>query len=232
VRSSSVPSLIKVLYLFTIMGAWCCCCCGRDSLRSEYQQLPDDNVDLGAAAARTAQIYPQLAHQQSSSRGAQSHQVQLAKLPPFPTTTIESKTNGDEAYLSPRTMVDLTKPAFAGLVVDQKYATYGYYDKKFIWIGNDCKTLHMSQYTNKINHHKEASLENIVSIESTYPLKYKMQDPQVEKKISPHDDIYLTIKFGKGGAIDLRFQNSSEKNEFMKYLQIATSMAKHPNNQP
>jgi hypothetical protein len=220
------------------MGAVCCCCCPKNP-RNAYTPIgpgddgrrlvqPPDGVQVS-----TLKSYPQ---QPSSSSQSAYQEPQSQQQQPFQNGTLaSSRTNGKEPYLSPRSNIDLTQPAFAGIVVDQKYSTYGYYDKKFIWLSDDCKSLHMSQFTNKTNHHKEANLENVVSIESLPPVKYKIPPPDMqheyeyEKKFSMEDDIYLNIKFGKGGAIDLRFQDSTEKNEFMKYLQIATNTAKHAN---
>ena len=97
---------------------------------------------------------------------------------------------------------------FKGLLVDQKFTNTSSFDKRFIWVNYETKTLHMSQHESKEGRHKEASLTDIKSLDLKPPLKLRKKPDD----LSANTDVYLTISFVRGGSIDLRFKTTEERN--------------------
>ena len=60
---------------------------------------------------------------------------------------------------------DLNSSIFVGCEVEQKFTSKLSYEPKFVWVNAHTRTIHMSQYMTKERRHKEASLEDVTSIE-------------------------------------------------------------------
>ena len=97
---------------------------------------------------------------------------------------------------------------FKGLLVDQKFTNTSSFDKRFIWVNYETKTLHMSQHESKEGRHKEASLTDIKNLDLKPPLKLRKKPDET----SANNDVFLTISFVRGGSIDLRFKSTEERN--------------------
>ena len=93
---------------------------------------------------------------------------------------------------------------FKGLAVDQKFTNSSTFEKKFIWVNYETRTLHMSQHMSKEGRHKEASLIDVKSLSTNTPTKLKRGESS--------DNHFLTIGFVRGGSIDLRFQTTYERD--------------------
>lgn len=104
---------------------------------------------------------------------------------------------------------------FQGIMLDQKFTSSRTFDKKFIWINAESRTLHMSQFATKERRHKEASLADIVSVDTNPPAKFKKNDDR-EPDIT--EDLYLTVHFVRGGGIDLRFEDVDERDKTFTVL--------------
>ena len=120
----------------------------------------------------------------------------------------DKKTFESDALLS-NGKINFNSSIFKGLTVDQKFTTTSTFDRRYIWVNYETRTLHMSQHETKEGRHKEASLTDIKSIETKPPLKLRKKtdnEPDISK------DIYLTIAFVRGGSIDLRFKTTEERN--------------------
>ena len=188
------------------MGGWLCCCsncCKKDYIPI----LSNDGVPLSPVTTT-------IAGRKASSRKSK----QSASL-------LESEGLGTRRLIPSIVDFDMSLPVFSGLIVDQKYSTYSYYDKKFIWVCPTTRTLHMSQFETKDRRHKEANLSDVQSIESIPPVKFKKGSAD-DQDVNSSIDIYLSIKFSRGGGVDFRFRNPAEKNEFMNFLQLVTNMSK------
>ena len=96
---------------------------------------------------------------------------------------------------------------FKGLLLDQKFTNTSSFDKRFVWVNYETKTLHMSQHESKEGRHKEASLTDIKSLDTKPPLKLRKKPEDTNST-----DVYLTISFVRGGSIDLRFKTTEERN--------------------
>jgi hypothetical protein len=106
---------------------------------------------------------------------------------------------------------------YNGMIVDQKFTSNFTFEQKFLWINPDNKTLHMSIYETKERRHKEASLTDVIGVERAPPVKFKKQ---VEDEADQTADLYLTVKFVRGGGIDLRFKTTAERDEWYKALLV------------
>lgn len=108
---------------------------------------------------------------------------------------------------------DENHPALIGSNIDLKFINKSRYESKFVWISPRKKTIHMSDYNTKERRHKEASLSEVTSLVAGPPLKSKVSsnDPSIGKKC-------LTINFQKGGGIDLKFENESERDNWYALL--------------
>jgi hypothetical protein len=104
---------------------------------------------------------------------------------------------------------------FKGLTLDQKFTNTSSFDRRYVWVNYETKTLHMSQHESKEGRHKEASLGDIKNLELKPPSKFRKKS---ENEPDLKDDVYLTISFIRGGSIDLRFKNSTERNVWYNTL--------------
>jgi len=100
-----------------------------------------------------------------------------------------------------------------GTVVLQKFSKEEHYDRKFIWINRKNVTIHMSQHSAKDKSHKEASLRDVTSVVCGPPSKLAKAISRSNNVSSAELEVIssgshgMSIKFKKGGGIDLVFQN-------------------------
>ena len=90
----------------------------------------------------------------------------------------------------------------------QKFDNKQSYEKKYIWASVNTKTIHMSLFPQKIKRHREASLTDITTIDLGAPKFYN--DAEVRK--SDLNTKCLTIKFKRGGGIDLMFETEAKRD--------------------
>lgn len=108
-------------------------------------------------------------------------------------------------------------------MIDQKFTNTSSFDKRYIWVNYETRTLHMSQHESKEGRHKEASLADIKSLETKPPTKLRKK---IETEPDLKDDLYLTINFMRGGSIDLRFKTTAERN--LWYNTLLKLVAENP----
>jgi len=104
---------------------------------------------------------------------------------------------------------------FKGSLIDQKFTNTSTFDRRYIWVNYETRTLHMSQHESKEGRHKEASLTDIKSLDTNVPIKIKKKSDSEPEYPS---DLYLTITFIRGGSIDLRFKSADERNSWYNTL--------------
>lgn len=107
---------------------------------------------------------------------------------------------------------DMNSPVFKGAVVQQKFFNKSTYDPKFAWINLKSRSLCLSEHMTKERRHKEASLGDVTGVIAGPPEKYKAiiganGEPQ---HLDPN--LCLSVKFVRGGGIDLKFQTMEERD--------------------
>eukprot|EP01038_Epipyxis_sp_PR26KG_P009805 gene9805-13194_t len=105
---------------------------------------------------------------------------------------------------------DLDSPVFKGTRLEQKFANKAAYDVRFGWINLSQRTINISEHMTKDRRHKEASLTDVVNVVAGPPEKYKMLEGKEHLNINK----CLSIKFVRGGGIDLRFSTENERNQW------------------
>ncbi len=112
--------------------------------------------------------------------------------------------------------LDFSADVFVGLSVMQKFSNRSLYETKFVWIKLKTRTIHLSEHMNKTRHHKEANLDDVVSLKAGPPKK-------PHAKALGEDDLCLTIQFKNGGGIDIKFKNNEERQRWASYLSKITN---------
>lgn len=107
---------------------------------------------------------------------------------------------------------DLNSPVFKGMVVQQKFFNKSSYDPKFVWINLSTRSLCLSEHNIKERRHKEANISDIVGVMAVAPEKYKAGQNANGETISLDPNLCLSIKFVRGGGIDLQFQTKEERD--------------------
>jgi hypothetical protein len=108
---------------------------------------------------------------------------------------------------------DLNALPFKGCEVHQKFNNNQSYQKRFVWLNYDTKTIHMSQHMTKERRHKEASLCDVTSVVAGPPVKKKTQFNDTNSS-----DYCLTVNFKRGGGIDLLFKTKEERDGWYSTL--------------
>jgi hypothetical protein len=115
---------------------------------------------------------------------------------------------GEDEAVDALKQFDLDCEVFKGTLLEQKFSNKSTYDNKFAWININQRTINLSVHKNKERKHKEASLTEVENIIAGPPEKYK----SVEGKENENANKCLSIKFSRGGAIDLRFKTEHERD--------------------
>jgi hypothetical protein len=92
--------------------------------------------------------------------------------------------------------------------VEQKFSNKSSYDPKFAWVNINSRTLNLSEHMTKERRHKEASLSDVVTVVAGPPEKFKVIPGDEELDVSK----CLSVKFVRGGGIDLKFKSKSERD--------------------
>jgi hypothetical protein len=101
---------------------------------------------------------------------------------------------------------------FEGLVIEQKFTSKQSYEPRFMWVNLESRTIHMSTHNTKDRRHKEASLQDVTSVEPGAPKRAKKsEDPNISA-------CCLTVNFQRGGGIDLRFASEKECDLWFRAL--------------
>lgn len=111
---------------------------------------------------------------------------------------------------------DMTLPVFRGMVLQQKFHNKSTYDTRFAWINLQSRALCLSEYNSTSRRHKEASLADVTGVIAGPPEKYKTaKNPEAPQ---PNWDTYLSVKFIRGGGIDLKFDTREERDLWCRIL--------------
>eukprot|EP00981_Chlorochromonas_danica_P003790 scaffold696_cov163-Ochromonas_danica.AAC.3 len=107
---------------------------------------------------------------------------------------------------------DKNSSVFKGMVVEQKFYSKSSYDPKFVWINLKSRVLCLSEHNSRDRSHKEAALAEITGLVAGPPNKYKGPLGSDGKPIPLDPALCLSIKFARGGEVDLKFQTSSDRD--------------------
>lgn len=118
---------------------------------------------------------------------------------------------------------DLNSSIFKGTIVQQKFFNKSTYDPKFVWVNISSRALCLSEHTTKERRHKEANLSDITGVIAGPPEKYRAQTNAQGDAVPINADLCLSIKFVRGGGIDLQFQTTDDRD--LWYLVIIRLIA-------
>jgi len=107
---------------------------------------------------------------------------------------------------------DLEAPIFKGSIVQQKFFNKSTYDPKYVWVNVSARSLCLSEHTTKERRHKEANLADVTGVIAGSPEKYRATTNSHGESIPINADLCLSIKFVRGGGIDLQFQTVGERD--------------------
>jgi hypothetical protein len=117
---------------------------------------------------------------------------------------------------------DMNTPVFKGMIVQQKFFNKSSYDPKFVWINLNTRSLCLSEHSVKERRHKEANIADITGVLAGPPEKYKATNSGNangnDGNLTLNPDLCLSIKFVRGGGIDLQFQSIAERDTWYTIL--------------
>lgn len=114
---------------------------------------------------------------------------------------------------------DREQPVFKGMIVEQKFHNKATYDRRLAWIKLEARTLCLSEYESTNRKHKEARISDITGLVAGPPDKIKATVADSAALMSSGSwDCYLSIKFQRGGGVDLRFHNRTERDMWLDVL--------------
>ena len=94
----------------------------------------------------------------------------------------------------------MRRPVFDGTELEQKFTAKTAFERKFVWINLNNKSIHLSEHFTKERRHKEASIADITEVIKGPPKK------PPTKGGGDNPDLGMTIVFRRGGGIDLHFK--------------------------
>jgi hypothetical protein len=142
-----------------------------------------------------------------------------------PSITPSKSINGEHAFQNvpdineeekSKSQFDLNSNVFKGSVVEQKFSNKSSYDPKFAWVNYATRTLNLSEFMTKERRHKEASLSDVVHVVAGAPEKLK-------KDVVADNSLCLSVKFVRGGGIDLLFKTTAERDLWFDVIQDLVS---------
>ena len=141
--------------------------------------------------------------------------------------SVKATDNGVSSFVAPVERIE-EDAAETGSNVEQKFVQKSKYEPKFVWINKKKKTIHLSDHQTKDRRHKEASLSEVTSIVAGPPAKFSKN-----KADELNGKLCLTINFLKGGGIDLKFTEESERDHWYEVLNgIVLSQIEQSNGLP
>jgi hypothetical protein len=226
---------------FEAMGNLCPCWNPEGSASSShsYSSIPDSDADAAFIHQKShdgllRQQKPSPLSIQSSSSSAEKQQStsSSSSSSSHPTssssTTTPSNENSTSVFRSfpdkneIEKEYDMNSAVFKGMIVQQKFFNKSSYDPKFVWINLNTRSLCLSEHSVKERRHKEANIADITGVLAGPPEKYKASNSgnnsgnDGNHTLNP--DLCLSIKFVRGGGIDLQFQSIAERDTWYTIL--------------
>ena len=107
---------------------------------------------------------------------------------------------------------------FRGMVVQQKFFNKSSYDPKFVWVNLQTRSLCLSEHSIKERRHKEANIADITGVIAGPPEKYKASVNTNGEATPLNGELCLSVKFVRGGGIDLQFPSTQERDNWYQVL--------------
>lgn len=115
---------------------------------------------------------------------------------------------------------DRSLPVFTGMIVRQKFHNKASYDRRLAWIKLEARTLCLSEYDSTLRKHKEARIADITGLIAGPPEKFKTTAAERDSFTTNPDawDCFLSVKFQRGGGVDLRFDSRAQRDMWLDTL--------------
>ena len=107
---------------------------------------------------------------------------------------------------------------FKGTAVEQKFFNKSTYDPKFMWVNLKSRTLCLSEHNSRDRSHKEASLADVSGVIAGPPVRLKAPLGADGQPILVNYDMCMSIKFVRGGGIDVKFQSVADRDLWLKTM--------------
>jgi hypothetical protein len=207
------------------MGNLCPCCPGDDS--HKYTEIPDEDKDFTDVGMKNSEPPTVKTSEPSpmSSTNQSLHNSSNANLSTQSTELASAFRTFPDAQETEKEY-DLNSAVFKGMVVQQKFFNKSSYDPKFVWINLATRSLCLSEHNIKERRHKEANIADIVGVMAVAPEKYKAPVNSNGETIPLNPDLCLSIKFVRGGGIDLQFQTREERDVWYSVIARLTLQEK------
>lgn len=202
------------------MGNYCCPC--FQPRFGHYTPIKDnDNNEIATISLNSINVNPPGQSKEYKEETSSSSSFSNAAAPSTPNNYITNNNIQPEVAVSrssiepkPEEQVfDLNSPVFKGMVVHQKFFNKSSYDPKYVWINVNARSLCLSEHLTKERRHKEANIADITGVIAGPPEKYKAIVDENTKEVVPLDpDLCLSIKFVRGGGIDLQFKSQEHRD--------------------
>lgn len=213
------------------MGAYLCpCLCPENS----YEPIPDEEREEAykSSSIQVTSLAPPLQPLQSPPRIAASPlppppSVPTAATPPpsaaSALTPIHDNPNvfhmiPDHSQEEGGSQFDKDSIVFKGTVVEQKFFNKSTYDPKFMWVNLKSRTLCLSEHNSRDRSHKEASLADVSGVIAGPPERLKAPVGPDGQAVQINYDMCMSIKFVRGGGIDVKFHNVADRDLWLKTM--------------
>jgi hypothetical protein len=186
----------------------CCLPCFRSQ---DYRPIPDTSVDVPFSPKIELSYTSQHTTPIKSPINTKSQHQNDNNLSP----TVFRNIQDDTVLIDGSKKFDDNLPVFQGCVVEQKFSNKSSYETKFAWINLESRSLNLSEHMTKERRHKEASLVDVVSVAAGPPEKFKAHVSATGTPTEFQDsDLCLSVKFIRGGGIDLKFKTEEERDSW------------------
>ena len=91
-----------------------------------------------------------------------------------------------------------------------KFTSKELYESTRIWLQVESGSIHMSQFDDKKKSHKEANIADMKEVVNGGPKRPKPGDPLYPSDINK----CATVRFVKGGGIDIIFDSQKDRDDF------------------
>ncbi len=186
----------------------CCLPCLRTN--DEYRPIPDSVIDIPITPTIELKNYTTVTPVKATKTETQSKATTEEITPTVFHNVLDEL---DRSLVGKQ--YDENLPVFKGCVVEQKFSNKSGYDTKFAWINIDSRSLNLSEHMTKERRHKEASLVDVVSVSAGPPEKFKaVLGPNGAPEPFKESHLCLSVKFVRGGGIDLKFKTEQERDSW------------------
>lgn len=195
-----------------------CCPCLYSDQSHQYSSIPDSDVEFTTTDGNSLQSNNKTSLSNSPGQKASS----------TPATSLSSSSSGpaqaDQAVFhqmpdrESEKEYDMNSSVFKGMVVQQKFFNKSSYDPKFVWINIQTRSLCLSEHSIKERRHKEANIADITGVIAGPPEKYKATVNTNGETIPLNSDLCLSVKFVRGGGIDLQFPTMQDRDNWYQVL--------------